>query len=47
MGSPDTGSSGLAELIVKLRWPLPVIVLALIVVPGVRWTLRGTGEVLD
>ncbi len=47
MGNLDTGSSGLAELIVKLRWPLTVIVLALIVVLGLRWTLGGTGEVLD
>jgi hypothetical protein len=38
---------GLTELIVKLRWPLTVIVLALIVLLGTRWVMRGTGEVLD
>ena len=47
MGDSDTGVSGLSELIVKLRWPLTVIVLALIVLLGLRWTLRGTGKVLD
>jgi len=43
---PDARNSGLAELVVKLRWPLTVIVLALIVLIGLRWTLRGTGEAL-
>jgi len=45
--NPDTGGSGLTELIVKLRWPVTIVVLALIVLLGLRWTLRGTGEVLD
>jgi hypothetical protein len=47
VGDPDKRSSTLAELIVQLRWPLTVIVLALMVLLGLRWTMRGTGEMLD
>jgi hypothetical protein len=47
LGERDTRHGRLAELIVKLRWPLTVVVLALIVLLGVRWVMRGTGEVLD
>jgi len=47
LGERETGNAGLAELIVKLRWPLTVVMLALIVLLGVRWVLRGTGAVLD
>ena len=47
MGDRDTDHSGLAELIVKLRWPLTIVVLALIALLGLRWMVRGTGEVLD
>jgi len=41
----DTNHGQLTELIVRLRWPLTVVVLALIVLFGVRWVMRGTGEV--
>jgi hypothetical protein len=42
-----TGKTGVAETIVRLRWPLTVIVLAVLVLLGVRWIVRGTGEALD
>ena len=42
MGDPDQRSNALVELIVQLRWPLTVIVLALMVLLGLRWTMRGT-----
>ena len=47
MDERDTNNGQLTELIVRLRWPLTVVVLALVVLLGVRWVMRGTGEVLD
>lgn len=42
----EQAPAGPTELLVRFRWPLTVIVLALMVLLAFRWTVRGTGEIV-
>jgi hypothetical protein len=38
---------GFHDTLIRLRWPATVVVLGLLLLFAYRWTLRGTGELLD